>query len=132
MKLDVSVAEMFEFAQRLSGTYRDVPPEPAIELSVALSPAPEVAPGNGKARRVGRPRKTKPVEQSERTMPTAGSAPQVLLALIRKKPQTSGELIEASKLAPGTVYTALSLMKNEGMIESRKNDDAPVSFWYER
>lgn len=55
----------------------------------------------------------------------------VLLKLVAKRPYTSGELIEQSGLKVQTVYVAMSSMKKQGRVETRRDDENDgQSKWY--
>jgi hypothetical protein len=135
VKIDISVDEMFEFAGRLAGRPSAVAlPEPVVVITEpqapALLPAPLIKATNGK--RKYKRKATPQAVPEDGYAPRPDSAGDVLLKLIHKEPQSSADLISASRLAPGAVYSALSKLKTEGLIESRINEDGPGSLWYVR
>lgn len=48
---------------------------------------------------------------------------QEIAALLKKKPMTSGELIQATKRTAPSIYSALSLMRKAGQIETSDDQD---------
>jgi hypothetical protein len=95
--------------------------------SQIVKQAPEPAPVKRAYTRKAKPgsvsKLTKPATAAtDGRMPADGPSAKIL-ALLAKKPMSSGELITASRLESGSVYTACGNLKTAGRIESRTDDD---------
>ncbi len=92
--------------------------------SSVAKPAP-----NGK---VKRPHKHKVDEKTAAKPAEAGHGERTaeIMALIRKKPMSSGELIEHLKCNSSIVYSTTHVMKEKGMIEGKISDEDGTRRWF--
>lgn len=101
-----------------------------VEVSV-----PAATPRRQVKRQTGRKKVTeaasKPTESAEAPVFNAGGSNDTIMRMLKARPMTSGELIKASGLTAPTVYTALSMMRERGFIETREDpaDAQKKNYW---
>lgn len=98
---------------------------PAAVEAAAETPAEAAPPRRVQAKPVakkkGRP-KAAPVAADVVKLPEEATAGERVLALLKKAPMTSGELVKAAGVSSGSVYAALSAMRQRGEIETREDE----------
>lgn len=83
-------------------------------------------------RRHARAQTAKAVKPSREAAPVAtpGARTAEILTLLRKKPMSSGELVEVMKVNSSIVYSTLHVMKEKGMVEGRLSDIDGTRRWF--
>jgi len=51
----------------------------------------------------------------------AGTREAEILALLKKRPMTSYDIVQATKATNAAIYTVLSVMRKKGLIETRED-----------
>lgn len=103
---------------------------PKVYFDLVFAPQPTPDPDRvettATARKPGRKPKTVSAEKSAADLPADedfGETKTTIFSLLARRPMTSAEIIEESKLAPTRVYTALSELRKSGRILTNPDDD---------
>ena len=132
LMIEAELADAAMLQQMIGGFLEPVASQP-VAIEPAAHPVPQLAAAPEPAKpKVGRP-KAKPAPGGgppkaaapARVAPAEdGSTRTIIIEALRKKPMISGEVIAATGLSKSQVYSMLNILRNEGVVESRKDDDS--------
>lgn len=89
---------------------RELPPAPKERKPAKVKRAP------GGASHPPAPARTAPAED--------GGSRATIIEALKKRPMVSGEIMKVTGLSSSKVYSMLNILRNEGVVESRKDDDS--------
>jgi len=111
-------------AERIADRALETPEEEARRIWESMADSPNLVPPTRKHGRAPKAPKVPkaPKETAADAQPPGGRKAEILAAL-RKRAMTSGELIAhfKDKASPQAIYVALSVMRNENLIDTRRD-----------